>query len=157
MLHPRGRFKLEPGLTLDDDSSDEDDGHPLHTPVLNGGEASSGATPLDELSAPNGIGGLKLSLAPHQHAAAHSSADAAAHAVAARAADPHPSAALAAAACPSTTTTFAMGAVAAASSVTASLVVSSRGPLRAPVMAPRASSCTWCGCPARRRLAHVLL
>jgi hypothetical protein len=110
-----------------------------------------------QLSAPNGIGGLKLSLEPHQHAAAHSSADAAAHAVAARAADPHPSAALAAAACPSTTTTFAMGAVAAASSVTASLVVSSRGPLRAPVMAPRASSCTWCGCPARRRLAHVLL
>jgi hypothetical protein len=47
-LHHRGRWRLEPGLTLDDDSSGEDDGHPLHTPILNGGAASSSATPLDE-------------------------------------------------------------------------------------------------------------
>jgi len=44
----KGFRRLEPGLTLDDDSSDEDDGHPLHTPILNGRAASSSATPLDE-------------------------------------------------------------------------------------------------------------
>ena len=48
MLHHLGFRRLEPGLTLDDDSSGEDDGHPLHTPILNGGAASSSATPLDE-------------------------------------------------------------------------------------------------------------
>jgi hypothetical protein len=47
MVH-RGRRRLEPGLTLNDDSSGEDDGYPLHTPILNGGAASSSATPLDE-------------------------------------------------------------------------------------------------------------
>lgn len=48
MLHHLVFRRLEPGLTLDDDSSDEDDGHPLHTSILNGGAASSSATPLDE-------------------------------------------------------------------------------------------------------------
>jgi hypothetical protein len=48
MLHHRGRRRLEPGLTLNDDSSGEDDGYPLHTPILNGAVASSSATPLDK-------------------------------------------------------------------------------------------------------------
>ena len=117
MLHLRGQKRLEPGLTLDDESSDEDDGHPLHMPVLNGGAASSSsAIPLDELSALNGIGSLKLSLKPQQHAAAHASADAAAqqattahaaaayattaHAAAAHVAAPRPTTARAAAASP---------------------------------------------------------
>ena len=101
MLHLRGQKRLEPGLTLDDESSDEDDGHPLHMPVLNGGAASSSAIPLDELSALNGIGSLKLSLKPQQHAAAHASADAAAqHATTAHVAAPRPTTARAAAASP---------------------------------------------------------
>ena len=127
MLHLRGQKRLEPGLTLDDESSDEDDGHPLHMPVLNGGAASSSAIPLDELSALNGIGSLKLSLKPQQHAAAHASADAAAqhattaHAAAAHVAAPRPTTARAAAASPPPPTIFATGAAAAASTVTASL------------------------------------
>ena len=71
-------------------------------PVLNGGAASSSsAIPLDELSALNGIGSLKLSLKPQQHAAAHASADAAAqqattaHAAAAYATTAHAAAAYA--------------------------------------------------------------
>ena len=125
MLHLRGQKRLEPGLTLDDESSDEDDGHPLHMPVLNGGTASSSAIPLDELSALNGIGSLKLSLKPQQHAAAHASADAAAqHATTAHAAAAYATIAHAAAAhvaAPRPPTIFATGAVAAASAVTASL------------------------------------
>ena len=69
MFHHRGLRRLEPGLTLEDDSSDDDDGLPLHTPILNGGAVSSSAMHLEEFSALNGIGGLK----PQQHCTPHSS------------------------------------------------------------------------------------